>query len=84
MAGPGVAEPLARAIVELGTDLERARRLGEAGRRRALEEFLEERCIARTELLYESVLNRVTVLEALRLGVPLSRTRTMTAFVLGP
>src|SRR5439155_20272417 len=37
---PGVAEPLARAIVELGGDLERARRLGAAGRRRALGEFL--------------------------------------------
>jgi glycosyltransferase involved in cell wall biosynthesis len=54
---PGVAEPLASAIGELGGDLERAQRMGDAGRRRALEEFLEERCIERTELLYENALN---------------------------
>jgi glycosyltransferase involved in cell wall biosynthesis len=53
---PGEAEPLARAIVELAGDLDRSRRLGEAGRRRALEDFLEERCIERTELLYTGAL----------------------------
>ena len=37
---PGESEPLARAIVELGSDLERAARMGEAGRRRALDQFL--------------------------------------------
>ena len=49
---PGESEPLARAIVELGNDLERAARMGEAGRRRALDRFLQERCTDRTELLY--------------------------------
>jgi glycosyltransferase involved in cell wall biosynthesis len=54
---PGEAEPFASAIVSLARDLERAAEMGRAGRRRALEDFLEERCIARTELLYESALN---------------------------
>ena len=49
---PGESAPLARAIVELGNDLERAARMGEAGRRRALDRFLQERCTDRTELLY--------------------------------
>src|SRR5207244_9067051 len=52
LVDPGEAEPLARAIAELAGDLQFAARLGEAGRRRALDEFLEERCIERTELLY--------------------------------
>src|SRR5579885_2298318 len=47
---PGEAEPFARAIVELAGDLPRAAELGRAGRRRALAEFLESRCIERTEL----------------------------------
>jgi glycosyltransferase involved in cell wall biosynthesis len=50
---PGEAEPLARAIVHLAGDLEVCARMGEAGRRRALEQFLQERCTDRTELLYE-------------------------------
>ena len=54
---PGEAEPLARAIVEVAGDLDRAARMGEAGRRRALAEFLEERCIERTEQLYERALS---------------------------
>jgi glycosyltransferase involved in cell wall biosynthesis len=54
---PGEAEPLARAIVELATDPARAARLGEAGRRRALEWFGEERCLDRLELLYRSFLD---------------------------
>jgi glycosyltransferase involved in cell wall biosynthesis len=54
---PGEAEPLARAIVRLGGDLELAARMGDAGRRRALEQFLQERCTDRTELLYEEALN---------------------------
>jgi glycosyltransferase involved in cell wall biosynthesis len=53
----GDAEPLARAIVRLAGDLELAARMGEAGRRRALEHFLQERCTERTELLYEEALN---------------------------
>ena len=53
LVAPGESAPLARAIVEVAGDLERAARMGEAGRRRALTEFLEERCIQRTEQLYE-------------------------------
>ncbi len=63
---PGVPEPLAAAIVELGGDLARAARMGEAGRRRARAEFLEDRCTDRTEILYRSALasrNGRTVLE---------------------
>jgi glycosyltransferase involved in cell wall biosynthesis len=55
---PGEAAPLARAIERLGNDLELAARMGEAGRRRALERFLQERCTDRTELVYrEKLLN---------------------------
>ena len=46
------AGPLAQAIVRLACDPELARRMGEAGRRRALAEFSEERCIERVALLY--------------------------------
>jgi glycosyltransferase involved in cell wall biosynthesis len=53
----GEAEPLARAIVRLGGDLELAARMGAAGRRRALDRFLLDRCTDRTELLYRSKLN---------------------------
>ena len=53
---PGEAEPFAEAIVELAGDLSRAARMGEAGRRRALRDFLEERCTDRTELLYREAL----------------------------
>jgi len=31
--------------------------MGQAGRRRALAQFLQERCTERTELLYEQALN---------------------------
>jgi glycosyltransferase involved in cell wall biosynthesis len=54
---PGEAEPLTRAIVRLAGDLGRAAEMGEAGRARALEQFLQERCTDRTELLYEEALN---------------------------
>ena len=54
---PGEAEPFAEAIVALARDLRRAAEMGQAGRRRALADFLEERCIARTELLYAGALN---------------------------
>jgi starch synthase len=57
LAAPGEAEPLARAIVELAGDLDRAAEMGRAGRRRALSEFLEERCTDRTEILYRESLN---------------------------
>jgi glycosyltransferase involved in cell wall biosynthesis len=53
----GDAEPLARAIERLGGDLALAARMGEAGRRRALDHFLQERCTDRTELLYREKLN---------------------------
>ncbi len=55
---PGEAGPLARAIEELGGNLDRAAQMGEAGRRRALDRFLQQRCTDRTELLYrEKLLN---------------------------
>jgi glycosyltransferase involved in cell wall biosynthesis len=53
----GEAPPLAEAIVRLGSDLGLAARMGEAGRRRALERFLLDRCTDRTELLYRSKLD---------------------------
>ena len=53
---PGEADPLEEAIVCLARDLRRAAQMGEAGRRRALEHFLQERCTDRTELLYEGSL----------------------------
>jgi glycosyltransferase involved in cell wall biosynthesis len=52
----GAAEPLCDAIVELALDLPRAAELGRAARRRALDEFSEDRCIERTEALYRKVL----------------------------
>ena len=54
---PGEAEPLACAIVELARELDRAARMGQVGRRRALAEFLEERCTDRTEILYRASLD---------------------------
>jgi glycosyltransferase involved in cell wall biosynthesis len=53
----GEAEPLADAIVRLVSDLPRAAQMGLAGRRRALEHFLQERCTDRTELLYRAALS---------------------------
>jgi glycosyltransferase involved in cell wall biosynthesis len=53
----GEAEPLARAIVRLTSNLDLAAEMGKAGRRRAVEQFLQERCTDRTELLYEEALN---------------------------
>ena len=53
---PGEAEPLEEAIVRLAGDLPHAADMGDAGRRRALEHFLQERCTDRTELLYEGAL----------------------------
>jgi len=46
------AETLADAIVELASDLGRARAMGAAGRERALAEFTPDRCVERTEELY--------------------------------
>ena len=56
---PGEAEPLRAAIVRLAGDLELARRMGDAGRRRALGRFLQQFCTDRTELLYRGALERV-------------------------
>ena len=53
---PGDAAPLAQAIVRLAGDLPEAAEFGRAGRRRALEQFLQERCTDRTELLYRGQL----------------------------
>jgi glycosyltransferase involved in cell wall biosynthesis len=53
---PGEAEPLRDAIVRLARDPELCRRMGEAGRRRALASFLQQRCTDRTEILYEAAL----------------------------
>ena len=53
---PGEAEPLREAIVRVAGDLDLARRMGEAGRRRALSRFLQSFCTDRTELLYEGAL----------------------------
>jgi len=53
---PGAAGPLARAIVELAGNLERAADMGRDGRARALAEFRESRCVERTEELYRRAL----------------------------
>ena len=45
-----------RARYELAGNLARAAEMGKAGRRRALLEFLEQRCVDRTEILYRSAL----------------------------
>ena len=55
----GEAEPLAAAIVRVAGDLELARAMGDAGRRRALSRFLQTACTERTELLYEDALASV-------------------------
>jgi glycosyltransferase involved in cell wall biosynthesis len=54
----GESEPLRDAIVRLAGNLDLARELGEAGRRRALSRFLQSFCTERTELLYEGALER--------------------------
>jgi len=56
----GEAEPLRDAIVRLAGDLDLARAMGEAGRRRALSRFLQTFCTERTELLYEDALGRTS------------------------
>ncbi len=57
---PGDAAPLRDAIVRLAGDAELARRMGEAGRRRALGRFLQQFCTDRTELLYRDALERAS------------------------
>ena len=53
----GEADPLADAIVRFASDLPKAAGMGAAGRHRALEQFLQERCTDRTEVLYRQALN---------------------------
>ena len=53
---PGNAGALAAAIVELAGDRARAAELGAAARARALAEFSQERCTARTEAIYGAAL----------------------------
>jgi glycosyltransferase involved in cell wall biosynthesis len=57
---PGEAEPLTEAILRVAGDLDVARRMGEAGRQRALSRFQQVFCTERTELLYEGALSPVT------------------------
>jgi glycosyltransferase involved in cell wall biosynthesis len=57
---PGEAEPLASAIVRVAGDEAMARRMGEAGRERALSRFLQVFCTERTELLYEAALSKIS------------------------
>ena len=57
---PGEAEPFARALVELASDLGRAKRMGDAGRERAMGKFQEHFCTDRTELLYREALGDAT------------------------
>jgi glycosyltransferase involved in cell wall biosynthesis len=52
----GEVEPLRAAIVELARDRPRIEALGAAGRKRAVAEFSEARCIDRTEALYRKAL----------------------------
>jgi glycosyltransferase involved in cell wall biosynthesis len=56
----GEAEPLRDAIVRIAGDLDLARQMGAAGRRRALSRFLQVFCTERTELLYEGALERAS------------------------
>lgn len=57
LVAPGEVEPLRRAIVELASEPRLAQRMGAAGRRRAEQQFLQERCTDRTELLYRAALS---------------------------
>ena len=57
---PGAAEALADAMVALASDLPRAAAMGEAGRRRALDSFTQERSTAAIEALYRRELERAS------------------------
>lgn len=53
---PEDAAALSSALVELAGDLERVRRLGAAGRARALERFSMDTCVERTAAIYDDAL----------------------------
>jgi len=55
---PGNPEALARAIIALLQDPERAHAMGQAGRKRVLEHFTVERMVAETERVYQELLAR--------------------------
>jgi glycosyltransferase involved in cell wall biosynthesis len=55
---PGDVGALASALVELASDHARAAACGEAGRRRAVAEFAQARCTARTAELYRAAVAR--------------------------
>ncbi len=57
VVSPGDAEELAEAMVALAGDLSRAAVMGEAGRRRALESFAQERSTKAIEALYRRELD---------------------------
>ena len=63
---PGETGALADAIVELASDLDRARRMGLAGRERAMSHFRGTRCADETELVYRASLNGAPVAAASR------------------
>jgi glycosyltransferase involved in cell wall biosynthesis len=54
---PGEVTPLAEAIVALASDRRLAAKLGEAGRRHAVDRFGDDRTVDRTELLYSALLD---------------------------
>ena len=58
VVAPGDDEAMAARVVELLRDPERARRMGERGRRVVEEKFSCEAQLARTEALYESLLEK--------------------------
>jgi len=53
LANPAKPETFAAALIDLLENLELAYRMGEAGRRRCLEEFSEEKMMSSTESLYQ-------------------------------
>ncbi len=56
----GDAEALADAMVSLAADLPRAASMGEAGRRRALESFTQERSTEHIEEIYLRALDKAS------------------------
>jgi glycosyltransferase involved in cell wall biosynthesis len=67
---PGDPEALARALGELLRDPDRARLLGEAGRRRTENEFSHQTLVGRIEGVYHAVLNGKPTRDAREVEVP--------------